>query len=203
MGERSDHFFLNSKLTETDGGTAALNVMQHLDLETAALLRALRERDENTSAHCDRTCALSVETGKALGLSSQDLTTLRLAAELHDVGKIGIPDRVLLKPGRLDEDELRIMRTHPRRGYDILSSIPNALIAAVATVVLTHHESVDGSGYPDGLKGEEITALARIISIVDSYDAIATVRPYHAPRSHSQVMQVLYDEQGRKCYAPG
>ena len=198
MGERSDHFFLNSKLTETDGGTAALNVMQHLDLETAALLRALRERDENTSAHCDRTCALSVETGKALGLSSQDLTTLRLAAELHDVGKIGIPDRVLLKPGRLDEDELRIMRTHPRRGYDILSSIPNALIAAVATVVLTHHESVDGSGYPDGLKGEEITALARIISIVDSYDAIATVRPYHAPRSHSQVMQVLYDEQGRK-----
>ena len=64
--------------------------------------------------------------------------------------------------------------------------------------MLTHHESVDGSGYPDGLKGEEITALARIISIVDSYDAIATVRPYHAPRSHSQVMQFLYDEQGRK-----
>lgn len=172
--------------------------MEHLALETAAVLRALRERDANTSAHCDRTSALSLETGKALSLSSQELTTLRLAAELHDVGKIGIPDSVLLKPGRLDEEELRIMRTHPRRGHDILTSIPNALIAAVATIVLRHHEAVDGSGYPDGLKADEIPVLSRIISIVDSYDAIATVRPYHAPRSHAQVMEILYKEEGRK-----
>ncbi|HEY5807488.1 MAG TPA: HD domain-containing phosphohydrolase [Povalibacter sp.] len=172
--------------------------MDHLELETAAVLRALRERDVDTFAHCNRTCALAIETGKVMGLSSQDLTTLRLAAELHDVGKIGIPDHVLLKPGRLDEEELGIMRTHCRRGHHILTSVPNALIEPVATVVLHHHEAVDGSGYPNGLKAEEIPALARIVSVVDSYDAIASVRPYHAPKSHSQVMQILYNEEGRK-----
>lgn len=166
--------------------------------ETAAVLRALHERDGDTSVHCSRTCALSIETGRALGLPSTELATLRLAAELHDVGKIGVPDRILFKPGRLDEEELRVMRTHPRRGHDILISIPDARIAMVATIVLGHHEAVDGSGYPDGLKGEDIPALARIVSIVDSYDAIATVRPYHAAKTHPQVMRILYEEQGRK-----
>jgi HD-GYP domain-containing protein (c-di-GMP phosphodiesterase class II) len=172
--------------------------MNELDRETAAVLRALRERDENTFAHCDRTCALSVETGRALGLSSEDLAVLRWAAELHDIGKIGIPDRVLFKPGRLDDEELGVMRTHPRRGHDILASIPNAQIASIAAVVLHHHEAVDGSGYPEGLRGEDIPLLARIVSIVDSYDAIATVRPYHAPKSHVQVMQMLHEKQGQK-----
>jgi len=169
-----------------------------LTRETAAVLRALRERDENTFAHCDRTCALSVETGRTLGLSSHDLAVLRWAAELHDIGKIGIPDRVLFKPGRLDDEELGVMRTHPRRGHDILASIPHPRIAPIATVVLHHHEAVDGNGYPQGLRGEEIPVLARILSIVDSYDAIATVRPYHAPKSHAEVMRMLHAEQGRK-----
>lgn len=172
--------------------------MDEFELETAAVRRALHERDANTAAHCDRTCALSIETGKALGLSSEELATLRWAAELHDIGKIGIPDRVLLKPGRLDDEERGVMRTHPRRGYDILRAIPNAQIAAVADVVLAHHEAVDGGGYPEGLKGEEIPVLARIISIVDSYDALATVRPYKQPKSHAQVMRILHEESGRK-----
>jgi HD-GYP domain-containing protein (c-di-GMP phosphodiesterase class II) len=172
--------------------------MDHLSRETAAVLGALRERDANTFEHCDRTCALAVETGRALGISSADLAILRLAAELHDVGKIGVPDRVLFKPGRLDEDELGIMRTHPRRGHDILASIPDQDITAVAEIVLRHHEAIDGSGYPDGLRGEEIPALARIVSVADSYDAIATVRPYHRPKSHTQIMRMLYDEQGHK-----
>ena len=97
--------------------------MEDLARATAAVIRALRERDENTSAHSGRTSCLALETGQAFGLSSDDLATLRLAAELHDVGKIGIPDRVLLKPGRLDDEEMRVMRTHPRRGHDILASI--------------------------------------------------------------------------------
>jgi HD-GYP domain-containing protein (c-di-GMP phosphodiesterase class II) len=120
--------------------------------EMAAVIRALRERDQDTSDHCGRTCALSVETGKACGLSSNELATLKLAAELHDIGKIVIPDRVLLKPGRLDDEEMRIMRTHARRGHDILASIADDQIAAVATVVLHHHEAVDGNGYPDGFE---------------------------------------------------
>ena len=166
--------------------------------ETAAVLTALRERDENTFAHCDRTCALCVETGRTLGLSPGDLVVLRWAAELHDIGKIGIPDSVLFKQGRLDDDELGVMRTHPRLGHDILASIPGANIALVATVVLHHHEAIDGGGYPDGLRGDDIPVMARILSIVDSYDAIATARPYHACESHAQVMRMLHEQQGRK-----
>ena len=172
--------------------------MDRLTRETAAVLRALRERDENTSAHCDRTCALALATGRAFALCAEDLAVLRWAAELHDIGKIGIPDRILFKPGRLDDAELVIMRTHPRRGHDIVASIPDAPVAAIASVVLHHHEAVDGGGYPEGLRGEEIPFLARIVSIVDSYDAIATVRPYHAAKSHAQVMRMLHDEGGRK-----
>jgi len=164
----------------------------------AALLEALRERDENTFAHCDRTCALCVETGRMFGLSSNDLRVLSRAAELHDIGKIGIPDRVLLKPGRLDDEELAVMRTHPRRGHDILASIEDDRVASIADVVLHHHEAIDGNGYPEGLRGEDIPVLARILSIVDAYDAIYTVRPYHAPRSHVEVMRMLHAEQGRK-----
>ena len=172
--------------------------MNEFTLETAAVLTALRERDENTFAHCDRTCTLAVETGRAIGLSSRDLAVLRWAAELHDIGKIGLPDRVLFKPGSLDGEELGVMRTHPRRGHDILASIPSAQIAPIATVVLHHHEAIDGSGYPEGLRGEDIPVLARIVSIADSYDAIATARPYHDPKSHVQVMRALHQEQGRK-----
>ena len=172
--------------------------MDDLARATAAVNRALRERDENTSAHSGRTCGLALETGDACGLSADDMATLKLAAELHDVGKIGIPDRVLLKPGRLDDEEMRVMRTHPRRGHDILASIGGERIATVATVVLHHHEAVDGSGYPDGIRDGSIPLLSRIVSIADSYDAIATVRPYHRPRPHEEIMRILYEAQGRK-----
>ena len=172
--------------------------MEDLARATAAVNRALRERDENTSAHSGRTCCLALETGQACGLSADDLATLKLAAELHDVGKIGIPDRVLLKPGRLDDEELRVMRTHPRRGHDILASIGGEQIARVATVVLHHHEAVDGSGYPDGLREGSIPLLSRIVSVADSYDAIAAVRPYHRPRPHAEIMRILYEAQDRK-----
>src|SRR5262250_1792784 len=93
--------------------------------KTVALVKALRERDDNTGGHSDRTRALCIEIGRACGLSAAELDTLYLAAQLHDLGKIGIPDRVLLKPGRLDDDELQVMRTHARRGHDILAAIPD------------------------------------------------------------------------------
>lgn len=166
--------------------------------ETVAVSTALRERDTNTSDHCNRTCALSLETARAIGIHSADLVTLHLAAGLHDVGKIGIPDYILFKADRLDEEELHVMQTHPRRGYDILTSIPDHQINVVAEIVLHHHEAVDGTGYPEGLKGEEIPVLARILCVADSYDAIATIRPYHKPRNHTQVMQILYEQQGHK-----
>jgi HD-GYP domain-containing protein (c-di-GMP phosphodiesterase class II) len=166
--------------------------------ETVAIIRALRERDENTSEHCGRTRELALETGRACGISSRDLATLKLAADLHDVGKIGVPDRVLFKPGRLNDEERRVMRTHPRRGHDILAAIGDERIAKIAKVVLYHHEAVDGSGYPEGLQGESIPLMSRIVSVADSYDAIATVRPYHEPRNHTEVMNILYEGQHRK-----
>jgi HD-GYP domain-containing protein (c-di-GMP phosphodiesterase class II) len=172
--------------------------MEDLAKVTLALARALRERDGNTGAHSDRTADLSLELGRACDLSTAELATLALAAKLHDVGKIGIPDKVLLKPGRLDAEEFDLMKSHPRRGYDILTAILDEEESAVASVVLHHHEGFDGAGYPDRLKGEEIPVMSRIVALADSYDAMATTRPYHAPRSHAQIMHVLFEVQGGK-----
>ena len=121
-----------------------------------------------------------------------------IAAQLHDIGKIGIPDRILLKPGKLDEAEMEIMRSHPRRGHDILASVPDRDILEVATVVLHHHEGFDGRGYPDGLKGEQIPHLSRMVAIVDSFDALATLCPYLQPRTHAEIMEMLFGEHHHK-----
>jgi len=166
--------------------------------ETVALVRALLERDQNTGEHCNRTHALSLELGRAAALSSAGLASLGLAAQLHDIGKIGIPDRVLLKPGRLAPNELAVMKTHPQRGHDILAVVPDESLAAVAEAVLRHHEGFDGSGYPGGLKGEEIPATARIIAIVDGYDALATDRPYHRGKDHRAIMRILFEDNSGK-----
>ncbi|GAP35607.1 HD domain-containing phosphohydrolase [Piscinibacter sakaiensis] len=166
--------------------------------ETAALLSALHERDRDTRAHSGRTSALAVEVGQACGLDADGLYALGVAADLHDVGKIGIPDRILLKPGRLDEEETVLMRSHARRGHRILSAIPGDHVAAIADIVLHHHEAADGSGYPDGLSGDAIPLPARIVAVVDAYDAMATVRPYHRPRRHADILHVLRDEQPQR-----
>ena len=166
--------------------------------KTIALVWALKQRDANTGIHSDRTQALALELGRAAALSSSDLETLGLAAHLHDLGKIGIPDLVLLKPGRLEPEELAVMKTHPQRGHDILVAVPDDSIAEVAKIVLHHHEAFDGSGYPTGLKGEAIPALARIIAVADSYDAMATDRPYHHAKDHKEIMSILFDEQSHR-----
>ena len=175
--------------------------MQSIDglgMKTIALVHALRERDDNTGGHSDRTCALAVDVGRACGLPGSELDTLRLAAQLHDLGKIGIPDHILLKPGRLDDDELLVMRSHPQRGHDILASIPDSEVEAVAIVVLHHHEAFDGNGYPHKLSGEEIPILSRIVAVADSYDAMATVRPYHKPRTHAEIMKLMFEQLAGK-----
>ena len=166
--------------------------------KTIALIGALKQRDTNTGEHSDRTQALALELGRAIALSSADLHMLGLAARLHDIGKIGIPDLVLLKPGRFEPDELEVMKTHPQRGHDILIAVPDEAIAAVAQVVLHHHEAFDGGGYPIGLKGEDIPVLARVIAIADSYDAMATDRPYHHAKDHQAIMSILCEKQSHK-----
>ena len=176
-------------------------IFPNLTKETVALVRALLERDPNTGEHCNRTHVLSLELGRAAALSASTLANLGLAAQLHDIGKIGIPDRVLLKPGRLEPNELAEMKTHPQRGYDILSVVPDDALAVVAEAVLHHHEGFDGNGYPGKLRGEEIPALARIIAIADSYDAMATDRPYHRAKDHQAIMRIMF-EDNRGKYDP-
>ena len=163
-----------------------------------ALVAALDERDGHTRKHSDRVAMLAVALGRRCGLDSAELRQLGIAALMHDIGKIGIPDSVLLKPDGFTADEWEVMQTHSVRGERILLSIEAEGMPDVARVVRHHHEHFNGSGYPDAIAGESIPALARILSVVDSYDAIAMPRPYHASRPHGDVIAILESERGAK-----
>jgi HD-GYP domain-containing protein (c-di-GMP phosphodiesterase class II) len=162
------------------------------------LIAALNERDGLTREHSDRVVTLAQELGRRCGLSERELRLLGLAAAMHDIGKIGIPDHILLKPGGFDAGEWAVMKSHAVRGERILNSIDSEGMGEVAVVVRHHHEHYDGSGYPDSIAGETIPILSRILSIVDSYDAMATPRPYHRARSVGEVMSILEQERGAK-----
>jgi response regulator RpfG family c-di-GMP phosphodiesterase len=165
---------------------------------SAVLGAALHERDAYTGLHGDRVADVALAIGRSIGLESHELGRLRAAARLHDVGKIGIPDDVLLNPGVLDPAQRTIMRSHPERGEKILRAIPGEDAHLVAHAVRHHHEEFDGKGYPDNLGGEDIPLLARIISIADNYDAMARQRIYHRPRHHEYVIGVMHGDSGRK-----
>jgi response regulator RpfG family c-di-GMP phosphodiesterase len=159
---------------------------------------ALNERDAYTGEHGDRVMQVAMAVGRSIGLNSRELGRLRAAALLHDIGKIGIPDEVLLNPGNLDSEQRAIMRSHAGRGEKILRAIPGDHAHAVAEAVRHHHEEFDGNGYPDKLSGEDIPVLSRIISIADNYDAMASRRVYHQPRDHAYIVNVMREESGQK-----
>lgn len=165
---------------------------------THSLKTALGERDAYTKDHSDRVGRLAVELGRHCKLSMAELGLLQLSAEMHDVGKIGVPDHVLLKDGHLNAEEWYIMRTHSEVGERICQQIDHEHAPILATAVRHHHESFDGTGYPDGLGGEDIPLNARIILIVDSYDALCTTRPYRPPHSHEQALRLLQDGRHKK-----
>lgn len=162
------------------------------------LSKALDERDGFTRRHCDRVIELAGSFGRACGIEDAELRHLRLCALLHDIGKIGIPDHILRKSGRLSTNDWDVMRTHPERGQRIVESIGGEGIAEIALSVRHHHEHMDGSGYPDGLVGEDIPYAARMIAIVDGYDAMAEERPYHPGRAHEEIMDIMDAEVGGK-----
>lgn len=143
-----------------------------------ALGRAIDLRDQETSGHSWRVCQYSLRIASALNVSESDLRDIARAAYLHDIGKLGIPDHILLKPGPLSDTEWVMMREHTQIGFNLLKAIP--FLSDAAEIVLYHHERFDGSGYPRGLKGDQIPLGARIFAVADTLDAITSNRPYHA-----------------------
>jgi response regulator RpfG family c-di-GMP phosphodiesterase len=141
-----------------------------------SLVAALDAREHETGDHAQRVVRYSLAIARRIGIPERDLPDLGRGALLHDIGKIGVPDAILLKPGKLDEAEWREMRRHPQTGYDILRSIH--FLEASAAMVLAHQERFDGGGYPRGLAGEKIPVGARIFAIADTYDAMTSDRPY-------------------------
>jgi len=168
------------------------------DRITRTLATALHERDEHTQAHCERVVAHALAIARRCALENRELCELSAAAAMHDIGKIGIPDCILLKPGDFNEAEWAVMKTHTTRGERIVRMTGIAGSDRVADTIRHHHEHFDGSGYPDGIAGDAIPLCARIISIVDSYDAMMMPRPYHPPRDHAAAMRILDEESGSK-----
>ena len=170
---------------------------QHV-LEEAVVLAlgvAVEIRDRNTDGHCRRLAVHAAAAGASLGLSAAECRTLHHGGYLHDLGKVAIPDRILLKPGRLTPAEEAFMRLHPVIGDVLCRRLP--VLRAVRPIVRWHHERLDGSGYPDGLKGDRIPLLAQITGIADVYDAIVSVRPYKAAQPAAVACEILRDEVKR------
>jgi putative two-component system response regulator len=174
---------------------ALIDSLEEAESILFALAQAVEQRDHNTSQHCQRLAVASVMLGEALGLPNSDLTALFRGGYLHDIGKIGIPDSILFKNGSLTADEWTIMRSHPLRGEEICRTMKS--LWPVLPIIRNHHEHWDGSGYPDGLKGEDIPLLARILQVADIYDALTTERSYKAALSHDDAI-VLMEEEVRK-----
>jgi len=180
----------------------------HLNLEdptytvlyrhTKALSVALGYRDLYTKIHSERVVALSEAIGVGMGLSERELGILRISATFHDVGKIGVPDHVLLKPAKLDEAETAAMQQHSELGAKIIVATELEGAEEAALIIRHHHERYDGAGYPDRLAGENIPLFSRIVGIADSYDAMSTPRAYHHAKTHSEIMEILREETGGK-----
>jgi HD-GYP domain-containing protein (c-di-GMP phosphodiesterase class II) len=165
---------------------------------TKALSIALGYRDLLTRLHSERVLGFSEAIGMRCGLLDKKLGILKIAASFHDIGKIGIPDHILLKPEQFEDAEWEIMKQHPIFGAAIIAATELEGSQQVAQIIRHHHEHYDGSGYPDGLSGENIPVCSRIIAIADAYDAMAETRSYQHSRKHHEVMKILIAETGEK-----
>lgn len=160
-----------------------------------ALARMVEAKDGDTGDHCTRLAHLAVRFGQELGLDSEQLLALRRGGVLHDIGKLGIPDRILLKPGALDDAEWQIMRTHTVIGERLCGALKSFRLTV--QIIRSHHERWDGSGYPDGLSGTDVPLLARVFQICDIFDALSHARPYKPSLSRAEVVRIMREETER------
>jgi two-component system response regulator RpfG len=161
------------------------------------LARAGEHKDYDTAMHLQRMSLYSRALADAIGLSEEEAEIIELSAPLHDIGKIGTPDSILLKKGSLDAEELQIMRKHPHVGFKILEDSPSKYLQKGGEIALSHHEHFDGSGYPSGLIGAEIPLAARIVAIADVFDALTSIRPYNEAWSFDKAFNYICDESGK------
>lgn len=173
--------------------------LEHVDT-IAALAAAIEARDENTKGHNLRVAELAVKIGRAMELPNDTLRTLARAGLLHDVGKIGIPDSILSKPGSLSPDEWTVIKRHPEMGHAILDRVDK--LRHEAEIVIAHHERLDGSGYPRGLRGDQIPLEARILAVADTYDVLVSDRPYRKAMGRAHAVAILREECGTHLWEP-
>lgn len=173
-----------------------IRARRNLENSLAVMSLAMEARDLETTGHTQRVVYLAERLGRAMGITGKQLDALRQGGYLHDLGKLCVPDAILLKPYRLDPVERAIMEAHAERGYELAQRIPGIPKEAL-DVIRYHHERWDGTGYPVGLSRNDIPLLARIFAVCDVYDALVSSRPYKATQSHEQAMCCLQEQSGR------
>jgi putative nucleotidyltransferase with HDIG domain len=181
--------------SSTNGSHATATRFEGSEEVLLALALAVEQRDRHTAGHCERLALMGVSMGLAMGLEIGSLLVLYRGGYLHDIGKIGIPDSILFKPGKLTADEWTTMRSHTTRGAEICRHMKT--LKPVLPLIRHHHERWDGSGYPDGLRSEQIPTLARILQIADIYDALISPRPYKPAYSPEAAVRTIQEETDR------
>lgn len=189
MSEELEHFVLDLKRAANENRELFMNSIQ-------MLAGAVDEKDPYTRGHSDRVTRYSIMIAREMGVSEDFIEIVRVSAQLHDVGKIGIEDRILKKPGALTPEEFEIMKTHTTKGANILR--PVAQLKDMIPGIELHHESLDGRGYPHGLKGDEVPLLPRIIAVADTFDALTTNRPYQRAHDAKEALTIIHNLSGKR-----
>ncbi len=187
----------HSKALEMAVERAVRNIREREQDTLLCLAKAGEFRDADTGNHVMRMARYSRLIAEALGLGAKHCELIQMAAPMHDIGKIGIPDQILLKAGRLSTEEFAVMKYHPQIGYTILKESPSHILQLGAQIALGHHEKFDGSGYPRGLAGQDIALEARIVAVADVFDALTSVRPYKKSWANEMALTYLRDNRER------